>query len=441
MYKIAVIGTGYVGLVTGACLADFGLTVTCADVDELKIEKLKRGKIPIYEPNLAALVKKNTRQGRLKFTTSKEQCIRESDIIFIAVGTPSRSDGSADLRYVEEVAGEIGTHMNGYKVVVSKSTVPIGTGQRVKHIIREHTAHPFDIVSNPEFLREGAAVKDFMHPDRIVIGSESEWATQIIKDVYRVLYLNEIPFVVTNIETAEMIKYAANAFLAMKISFINEMANLCEKVGANVTDLAIGVGKDGRIGPKFLHPGPGFGGSCFPKDILALTKTAQEHDSPVTLVETAMRVNENQKCKMIERIQAKLGDMSGKKVAILGLAFKPETDDVREAPSLAIISKLNELGAHIKAYDPKALDEARKRLAHVENIVFCHNEHEAVSGADALVIMTEWNQFRNLDLARIKRSMNGSSCFFDFRNIYQPDKMKKLGFDYDSIGRNIKEAS
>jgi UDPglucose 6-dehydrogenase len=441
MYRIAVIGTGYVGLVTGACLADFGLNVTCADVDELKIEKLKRGKIPIYEPGLATIVKKNMQQGRLNFTSNKPRCIEDSDIVFIAVGTPSSENGSADLQYVEAVAEEIGMHMNGYKVVVSKSTVPIGTGRQVKRLIRKHTDKPFDVVSNPEFLREGAAVKDFMHPDRIVIGAESDIAAQIIKDVYRVLYLNEVPFVITNIETAELIKYASNAFLAMKISFINEMANLCEKVGANVTDLAIGVGKDGRIGPKFLHPGPGFGGSCFPKDILALTKTAEEYGSPVTLVETAMRVNESQKSKMIDRIKAKLGDVRGRTIAVLGLAFKPETDDIREAPALTIISKLDELGAHIKAYDPKAMEEARRQLAHVKNIEFCRSEHDAIMDADALVIVTEWNQFRNLDLTRIKSCMKEPCCFFDFRNIYKPDIMKELGFDYDSIGRIMRDAS
>lgn len=433
-HKITVIGTGYVGLVTGTCLADFGLMVTCIDIDENKIEKLKNGIIPIYEPGLDILVQKNAEQGRLKFSTDIKSGVTESEVIFIAVGTPPREDGSADLQHVEAVAKDIATYMNGYKVIVNKSTVPVGTGQRVKSIIKQYTECPFDVVSNPEFLREGAAVKDFMHPDRVVIGSESERATQIMKDVYRVLYLNEVPFVVSNIETSELIKYASNAFLAMKISFINEMANLCEKVSANVTDLAIGMGKDGRIGSKFLHPGPGYGGSCFPKDTLALAKIGQEHGSPINLVETTVKVNERQKLKMVEKIKEAMGDVEGKIFAVLGLAFKPETDDMREAPAITVISELDAMGAKIQAYDPKAMEEARWRLEHVKNIEFAENEYDAVMGANALVILTEWNQFRNLDLDRIKGSLV-QPYFFDLRNIYNPEKLKQIGFDYYSVGR------
>lgn len=433
-HKITVIGTGYVGLVTGTCLADFGLYLKCIDIDKTKIEKLNKGIIPIYEPGLDILVQKNYEQGRLSFSTDIKSAVEESEVIFIAVGTPPQEDGSADLQHIEAVARDIAEYMNGYKVIVNKSTVPVGTGQRVKQIISEITDHPFDVVSNPEFLREGAAVKDFMHPDRVVIGTESERATQIMKDVYRVLYLNEVPFVVTNIETSELIKYASNAFLAMKISFINEMANLCEQVGANVTDLAIGMGKDGRIGSKFLHPGPGYGGSCFPKDTLALTKIAQSHGSPITLVETTVEVNERQKLKMVKKISEAMGDIQGKTFAVLGLAFKPETDDMREAPAITVISELDALGASIRAYDPKAMEEARWRLKHITNIDYYNDEYDAVLGADALVILTEWNQFRNLDLLRIKNSL-GQRYFFDFRNIYDPNKMKQLGFNYFSVGR------
>lgn len=433
-HKITVIGTGYVGLVTGTCLADFGLEVSCIDIDEKKIKKLRNGIIPIYEPGLDVLVRKNSEQGRLKFSTDIKSGVEDSEVIFIAVGTPPQEDGSADLQHVEAVAGDIGRYMNGYKVIVNKSTVPVGTGQRVKHIIQEMSEHPFDVVSNPEFLREGAAVKDFMHPDRVVIGSESEKGTTIMKDVYRVLYLNEVPFVITNIETAELIKYASNAFLAMKISFINEMANLCEKVGANVTDLAVGMGKDGRIGAKFLHPGPGFGGSCFPKDTLALTKIGKIHNSPITLVEQTVQVNARQKLKMVDKIREGMGDVAGKTIAVLGLAFKPETDDMRDAPAITIITELDKMGARIRAYDPKAMEEAQWRLAHVNNIEFCKNEYDAATDADALVIVTEWNQFRNLDLVRMKNLLR-KPCFFDLRNIYKPYMVMNLGFEYFSVGR------
>lgn len=435
-HNITVIGTGYVGLVSGTCLAEFGLNVTCIDNDAQKIEKLLNGNMPIYEPGLDILVAKNVGQGRLNFSTDIKSGIENAEVIFIAVGTPPQEDGSADLQHVKAVAKEISKYINGYKVIVNKSTVPVGTGQMVEKVIRENqrSEHLFDIVSNPEFLREGAAVKDFMHPDRVVIGSESERATEIMKDVYRVLYLNEVPFVITNVETAELIKYASNAFLAMKISFINEMANLCEKVGANVTELAIGMGKDGRIGSKFLHPGPGYGGSCFPKDTLALTKIGQAHQSPITLVETTVRVNENQKHKMVDKIVSAMGDVRGKTLAILGLAFKPETDDMRDAPAIAIISQLVSLGANIRAYDPKAMEEAQWRLKSVEKLIYCNNEYEAIESAHGLVIITEWNQFRSLDLLRIKELLN-ELYFFDLRNIYNQHKMKELGFKYYSVGR------
>lgn len=435
-HKITVIGTGYVGLVTGTCLADFGLDVTCVDIDESKIAKLKEGIIPIYEPGLDVVVHKNYQQGRLKFTTDVKAGIQDSEVIFIAVGTPPQEDGSADLQHVEAVARDIAKYMNGYKVVVNKSTVPVGTGQKVKKIIKENQteAHQFDVVSNPEFLREGAAVKDFMHPDRVVIGAESDRAVQILKEVYRVLYLNEVPFVITNIETSELIKYASNAFLAVKISFINEIANLCEKVGANVQDVAIGMGKDGRIGGKFLHAGAGYGGSCFPKDTLALTRIGQDHGAPIKIVETTVNVNDQQKLRMVEKIQAGMGNMEGKTIAILGLAFKPETDDMREAPAITIISELDKLGAKVRAYDPKAMEEAKWRLEHVKNLRYCANEYDTVEGADALVIVTEWNQFRNLDLDKIRNTMQ-DNYFFDLRNIYEPKRLKELGFKYFSVGR------
>jgi len=434
MHKIAVIGTGYVGLVTGSCLADFGLSVTCVDIDAEKISKLEQGICPIYEPSLSELILKNYKQQRLWFSTDLKKAVEDAQVIFITVGTPPQEDGSADLKYVKAVAENIGKFMNGYKVIVNKSTVPVGTGKLVRRILLENTSHAFDIISNPEFLREGAAIKDFMHPDRVIIGSDSEEATRIIKDVYRVLYLNEVPFVVTNVETAELIKYTTNAFLAMKVSFINEMADLCEKVGANVTDLAKGLGKDGRIGLKFLHPGPGYGGSCFPKDTLALTITARQAGSPAILVEAAISVNERHKRKMIEKVTAGIGDVKNKVIAALGLAFKPETDDMREAPALAILKGLADAGAHIRAYDPKAMGEATWRLKDVPNLILAENEYAAMTGADAVVILTEWNQFRNLDLVRVKALLK-EPFFFDLRNIYDPNIMASLGFKYYSVGR------
>ena len=436
--RVTVIGTGYVGLVTGTCLSDFGLSVICVDNDGRKIENLKRGIIPIYEPGLDVLVHKNYDAGRLKFTTDIQYGVENSETIFIAVGTPAEEDGSADLQYVMAAARDIAKSMNGYKVIVNKSTVPVGTGQIVKRVIEENrtTSHPFDVVSNPEFLREGAAVYDFMHPDRVVVGAESERAFEIMKSVYRVLFLNQkTPFLFTNIETSETIKYASNAFLATKITFINEMAALCEKVGANVVDVARGMGMDGRIGNKFLNPGSGYGGSCFPKDTRALARIGEEHGAPMTLVETTIEANEAVKMRMVDKITEAVGDIGGKTIGILGLAFKPETDDMRDAPALVILPELEKRGAQLRAYDPQAMEEARWRLKDINRIVFCENEYQAGVDADALVILTEWNQFRSLDLKRFKAIMNKASLI-DLRNIYDPAYVRSYGFDYTSIGRD-----
>jgi UDPglucose 6-dehydrogenase len=439
MNKIAVVGTGYVGLVTGACLSDFGLDIICVDNNEKKVSELKKGIIPIYEPGLEPVVIRNVEDGRLMFTSDIKEAIECSDVIFIAVGTPPAEDGSADLRYVEEVARSIGQFANGYKVVVDKSTVPIGTGQKVKQWIQQEldkrgVLHRFDIVSNPEFLREGSAVHDFSHPDRVVIGAESDRAIRIMQDVYRVLYLNETPFVITNIETAEMIKYAANAFLAMKITFINEVANLCEKVGANVQDVAKAMGKDGRISPKFLHPGPGYGGSCFPKDTVALAQIGRQYGSPITLIEQTVIANEHQKQLMVMKIKDKLKDLNGKKIAVLGLSFKPNTDDMREAPSLAILNYLAQEGAQLHVFDPIAFKEAQWRLANIESqVTYCDDEYQTMIGADALVILTEWNQFRNLNLDKVKKLLK-QPYFFDFRNIYKRAPMEEKGFIYTGVG-------
>jgi len=434
--KITVIGTGYVGLVTGACLSDFGFDVICVDNNASKIASLNNGVIPIYEPGLDVLVNKNWAAGRFHFTTDIKYGVESSEVIFIAVGTPVEEDGSADLQYVEAVVRDITKYMNGYKLIVNKSTVPVGTGQLVKKIIKENQveSHPFDIVSNPEFLREGAAVYDFMHPDRVVIGTESEKAVKIMKNVYRVLFLNQkTPFLFTDIETAETIKYASNAFLAMKVSFINEISALCERVGANVGYLARGIGMDGRIGLKFLNPGPGYGGSCLPKDTRALVKIGEEHGLRMSLVETTIKVNEEQKLRMVIRIENAVGGLKGKNIGILGLAFKPGTDDMRESPSITIISELHNKGAKIKAYDPKAMKEARWRLADISDITYCENEYEVAANVDALVIITEWNQFRSLDLNRIMSIMN-TPRLFDFRNIYEPSSVRNMGFEYYSLG-------
>lgn len=444
MSSIAVVGTGYVGLVSGACLSDFGLNVICVDNDSEKIEKLNKGIIPIYEPGLDAFVERNCYYKRLRFTTDIEKAVRESDIVFIAVGTPSKEDGSADLKYVESVARDIARYMNGYKIIVNKSTVPVGTGQKVKRWVLEElekrgVQYEFDVVSNPEFLREGSAIYDFTHPDRVVIGTESKKALEYMKRVYSVLYLNETPFIETNIETAEMIKYAANAFLAMKITFINEIANLSEKVNANVQDIARAMGRDGRISPKFLHPGPGFGGSCFPKDTRALVEIGKQYGSPVTLIEQTVIANEKQKLLAAKKVEDAMGDLTGKQLAILGLSFKPNTDDMREAPSITIINELAKKGAKFKVYDLIACDEAKKWLKNInDKITYCENEYEAMKGCDALLIITEWNQFRNLDLQRVKTLLK-RPYFFDFRNLYKIDAMEEKGFIYYGTGQGYRE--
>ncbi|MDR2194624.1 MAG: UDP-glucose/GDP-mannose dehydrogenase family protein [Treponema sp.] len=440
MVTIAVIGTGYVGSVSGACLADFGNTVVCVDSNSEKIESLKHGIIPIFEPGLDDIVARNMREGRLSFTTDFSGAVTASEVVFIAVGTPSADDGSADLRYVEAVAREIGRTIEKWTVVVDKSTVPIGTGRTVRAWIQEELARrgaaiPFEVVSNPEFLREGTAVYDFTHPDRVVIGTESEKARAFMKEVYRPLYLNETPYIETNLESAEMIKYASNAFLALKITFINEVANLCEKTGADVQDVAKAVGKDGRIGSKFLHPGPGYGGSCFPKDTAALARIGREHGEPMSLIETAIAANEKQKIRMVEKIRTTLGDMRGKTIAVLGLAFKQNTDDMRESPAIAICEGLVEAGAKLRLFDPAAMKEAEWRLASIRDLItFTRNEYEASKDADALVILTPWNQFRNLNLNTIKESLS-LPYFFDFRNIYKRDAVEKTGLTYIGVGR------
>ena len=430
---ITIIGTGYVGLVTGACFSEFGVFATCVDKDENKIESLKQGIIPFYEPGLEDLVKRNFKQGRLKFTTDIGEAVEESLVIFIAVGTPPRGDGSADLSYVDGVAKEIASHIKNYKVIVTKSTVPVGTGERIRKIISKHLKEEvdFDMVSNPEFLREGAAIEDFMRPNRIVIGARSQQAVAIMKDLYKPLYLIETPFVITNIETAELIKYASNSFLATKISFINEMSNLCEKVGADVNIVARGMGLDGRIGPKFLHAGPGFGGSCFPKDTRALLKIATDHNVGFGIVDAAIKANERQITLVTEKIKNTLNDIRGKTVAILGLSFKPNTDDIREAPAISIIQSLSNAGANIRAYDPVAMENTKAILP---DITYCNDAYDACEGADAVVIVTEWNQFRNLETERVTKLLK-QPYFFDLRNIYDPQKMQTLGFKYYSVGR------
>jgi len=431
---IGIIGAGYVGLVTGACFAEFGVFVTCIDKDEKKIKSLKKGMVPFYEPGLDELVQRNIKHGRLKFTTKIKDAVESSLVIFIAVGTPPRGDGSADLKYVEEVAREIARHIDGYKIIATKSTVPVGTGEKIREIISKNLKEQtdFDIVSNPEFLREGAAIEDFMRPNRVVIGAKSQQAIAIMRDLYKPLYLIEAPFVITNIETAELIKYASNSFLAAKISFINEIANLCEKVGADVHMVAKGMGLDQRIGSKFLHPGPGFGGSCFPKDIKALLSIAEKHNVEMNVVRAAIKTNDRQREIVVEKIKNELKELKNKKITILGLSFKPNTDDLRDAPALFIIGRLLELGAKIKAYDPVAMDGAKAILPEIK---YCRDIYDAAEGADALVIVTEWNQFRNLELDKIKKILR-QPYFFDLRNIYEPDKMKKLGFKYFCTGRS-----
>ncbi len=431
---IGIIGTGYVGLVTGACFAEFGVFVTCVDKDEKKIEKLRRAEIPFYEPGLEELVKRNIRDGRLKFSTEIKDAVEEALAIFIAVGTPPRGDGSADLSYVEAVAKEIAAHMDSYKVIVTKSTVPVGTGKWIKKIISENLQEDinFDVASNPEFLREGSAIDDFMRPDRVVLGAESPQAIAILKDLYRPLYLIETPFVITNIETAELIKYASNSFLATKISFINEIANLCDAVGADVHVVAKAMGLDKRIGPKFLHPGPGYGGSCFPKDTRALYHLACEHNVELGVVEATIKANERQREIVLQKIKTVLDGLKGKTIGLLGLSFKPNTNDIREAPSLYIIERLKQEGAHIRAYDPVAMDDTRAVFPDIE---YAKDAYQAAEGTDALVLVTEWNQFRNLDMERIKALMKTPN-FFDLRNVYEPEIMRDRGFNYYCVGRN-----
>ncbi len=435
---ICVVGTGYVGLVTGACLADFGMSVTCVDKDEAKISMLNRGAIPIYEPGLEALVEKNTKAGRLLFTTDLAPTIQNALAIFIAVGTPPREDGSADLSYVVEVASSIADNLTGYKVVVTKSTVPIGTGQMVEKIIAERTngSHPFSVVSNPEFLREGSAIEDFMRPDRVVIGARDPQAIAIMKDIYSPLYLIETPFVITNVESSELIKYASNAFLATKITFINEVADLCERLGADVHHVAKGMGLDKRIGSKFLHPGPGYGGSCFPKDTQALTEIARDAGHPFEIVETVVKVNERIKAGLIERVRSAVGDsLAGKVVAVLGLSFKPETDDMRESAAIPLTRALVAEGARVRAFDPVATENARQLLP--REVEYCTQSYETAEGADVLVILTEWNQFRSLDMARIRGLMK-RPLVVDLRNVCQLDKMEELGIEYHGVGRAAK---
>ncbi len=434
--KITMIGTGYVGLVTGTCFAEFGHHVTCVDKISEKIDKLKNGIIPIYEPGLDTLVSKNVSEGRLCFTTDLAAAVPDADAVFIAVGTPTsrRGDGYADLTYIYEASREIAPHLSGYTVIVDKSTVPVGTARQVARIISERNPEAdFDVASNPEFLREGAAISDFMRPDRVVIGVDSERAEQVLRDIYKPLYLIETPIVCTTIETAELTKYAANAFLAVKISFINEIANVCEAVGADITALAKAIGMDGRIGSKFLHPGPGYGGSCFPKDTLALMRIVQEYGENVHIVQAAVEVNAAQKARMVKKIRDALGGSeAGKTIGVLGLTFKPETDDMREAPSLSILPALLEKGARIKAHDPKGMEEAQKYLP--DGIQYVDNAYEAAENADALVLMTEWNQYRALDMEKIKSVMK-QPVFIDLRNVYDPRTMKEMGFRYTGIGR------
>jgi UDPglucose 6-dehydrogenase len=429
---VAMIGTGYVGLVSGACLSEFGHDVVCVDKEAAKIDALKAGRIPIFEPGLDEVVAANVKAGRLSFTTDLVSAVKGADAVFIAVGTPSRrGDGHADLSYVFGAAEEIAGAIQGYTVVVNKSTVPVGTGAKVEAIIRKlRPGAEFDVASNPEFLREGSAIEDFRRPDRVVVGCITERAREVMKEIYRPLYLSETPIVFTTRESSELIKYAANAFLATKITFINEMADLCEKVGADVQDVARGIGLDGRIGNKFLHAGPGFGGSCFPKDTLALLQTSKEMGAPTRIIDAVVAVNDSRKLAMAAKVETAFGGVSGKTIAVLGLAFKPNTDDMRDAPSLVIVPELQAKGARIRGYDPESMGEAKKLL----NIEFCADAYEALEGADGVVILTEWNEFRALDLPRVK-SLLKTPLMVDLRNIYRPAQMAAAGFRYVSVGR------
>lgn len=434
--RIAMIGAGYVGLVSGACIADFGHQVTCVDSDIDKVSVLKSGNIPIYEPGLEEIVRSNVHQGRLSFTTALRDALHDVDAVFIAVGTPSRrGDGHADLSYVYQAAREIAAALTDFTVVITKSTVPVGTGDEIKRII--HELRPdldVAVVSNPEFLREGAAIHDFKHPDRIVIGTDDDRAKEIVAEIYRPLYLNQAPILYTDRRTAELIKYAANAFLATKISFINEIADLCEKVGADVQEVARGIGLDNRIGPKFLHAGPGFGGSCFPKDVRALIKTAQDYEVPMRILEAVEAVNDMRKRAMARKVSAVFsGILRGKEIAVLGLTFKPNTDDMREAPSIPLITALQDMGARVRVYDPMGMEQARQVLT---NVTYCQGPYDCVEGADAAVFITEWEQFRALDLERV-RDLMACPVIVDLRNMYRADDMKKQGFAYAGVGRAL----
>ena len=442
MNTISVIGTGYVGLVTGTCLSEFGLNVIGMDVDRAKIAALSKGEVPIYEPGLARLLAKNLGVGRLRFTTDMAEAVAGSEMIFIAVGTPPGEDGSVDMTHVLAAAEAVASEMTSYRIIVNKSTVPVGTGRKVKALVRGILDRrglaglDFDVVSNPEFLREGSAVRDFMHPDRVIVGSENEKAAGLIKDIYNVLYLIDTPFIFTTLETAELIKYASNAFLAAKITFINEIANLCDAVGADVHDVARAMGLDGRIGKYFLHPGPGFGGSCLPKDTRGLVGMGRERGVAMRVTSAVIEANEFQKRRMVEKIEAGLGGLAGKTVAVLGLAFKPETDDLRAAPSVPIVGELVGKGCRVRAYDPAAMEGAARGAfaPFAGSIQYCRDEYEAATGADAIVILTEWNQFRHLDLPRLRELMRGRH-FFDLRNVYEPKDMAGLGFLYFGVGR------
>lgn len=430
---IAVIGTGYVGLVTGACFAEFGVDVTCVDVDSEKVAKLRNGVIPIYEPGLDKIVEKNTAAGRLHFTTDIKSAVESALVVFLAVGTPPKEDGSPDMSYYQQAAKDVAEAMNGYKVLVTKSTVPVGTGKWLQEFVGKHLKidTEFGVASNPEFLREGAAIEDFMRPDRVVIGTDDEKAIDVMKDLYRPLYLIETPIVITSLEAAELIKYAANAFLATKITFINEIANLCDAIGCDVHDVARGMGMDNRIGRKFLHPGPGYGGSCFPKDTRALTTVADHFGVETRIVDAVVEANERQREAMIPKIEKLLGSIEGKRIGILGLSFKPETDDMRESPAIDIVKTLKEKGGVVRAFDPVAMDEARHCLPEIE---YAEDEYDAIRDADILVIITEWNQFRALDMEKVK-SLLAAPRIADLRNIYEPADMREMGFEYVGVGR------
>jgi len=431
--NICMIGTGYVGLVAGTCLSDFGQNVTCVDIDETKIAQLNNGEVPIYEFGLGDLIAKNVKLGRLRFSTDLEKIVDQSLVIFLAVGTPESEDGSADLSVLYQVVKQIAGCMNDYKVLVTKSTVPVGTADEIRRLMRENLKHDveFDVVSNPEFLREGSAVGDFLHPDRVILGSDSERALAIMRDIYRPLYLLDTPIVCTGNATAELIKYAANTILALKISYINEIANVCDLVGADVYQVATAIGKDRRIGPKFLHPGPGYGGSCFPKDVKSIVHVANSAGYDFRIAKSIIEVNAAQRQRVVDKARTAIGSFEGKTVCLLGLAFKPNTDDVREAPALFIAEKLKAEGATIRAFDPVAMTEARKQ---VPDIVYCNDAYGAAEGADMIMIVTEWNEFRDLDFERLKKA-TPIPIIYDTRNIYKPEKVRALGFQYLSTGR------